>query len=874
MKRCLAAMVILAVASSTAISEPGVPSPSLRRTLDVDWLDPEERSALHLQHGIWDEDGLVSADDRIKAALIIGDYRNEDLLRDDVSPLLAARWLAARGEHLQAIDRLESSEDPGAGLLLGDLLMDLGRRDEAVIAYQTVTPGRSSSSRTDAVTAMRRLAEIDGARDDAYRNLMDAYGAIRESDPLDWTSRIQEAELLLEKNNPASADEAIREVLELNPRLGEAWLTFGRLNLLRFDFNGTDAVIQSLRDIVPDHPMADLLEAESLLKQNDPDAALRIARRLRADAPFWPEAMMLELSIMAVIEDPELDAAMERYEKRFPGSAAAAHRLGSVLSFHRQYPESDRWLRRAIELRPVWPAPWIELGLMQWQDARMEDAIVSLRRAVALDSFNRRSKNSLSLLEEVTSYETIETPHFLVRYAPGIDEILVREMIPRLESVYEDTVEVFGWKPERRTVIELYPDHERFAIRIIGMPDIHTMAACTGPCIAMESPRTGVPSKHMGNYDWERVLRHEFTHTVNLDQTDYRVPLWFTEAAAVLMEPGPRKWRTSRMLATELQAGTLLELDELSWAFVRPRRPQDRSLAYAQSNWMLEFLMERWGAESLQELMRQFRAGVSWRPALKSVTGLDEPAFFELFLEWARQQVLEWGVISEPSLQEILLEDSLDALNRRTLAAERTHHLRLMRDSLGKPRQPDSMSSMPILNEPAASIEDDDVLISLLATHPDHPDVLEAAVRRLMEGGVLADQDPLALAEAYVAIRPGDPLGHEFLARWWEDRGDDERAAEAMKVLVSQEEYDPLVARRLSRSMRRAGRFNAGADAMEQSVGISPYDPAIREEAAAASIEAGRLDAARRHLEALILIEPTEPVHTRRLKALEQMQRN
>ena len=400
------------------------------------------------------------------------------------------------------------------------------------------------------------------------------------------------------------------------------------------------------------------------------------------------------------------------------------------------------------------------------------------------------------------------------------------------------------------------------------------MAACTGPCIAMESPRTGIPSEHMGNYDWERVLRHEFTHTVNLDQTDYRVPLWFTEAAAVLMEPGPRKWRTSRMLASELQAGTLLELDELSWAFVRPRRPQDRSLAYAQSNWMLEFLMERWGTESLQELMKLFREGVSWRPALKSVTGLEERDFFDQFLEWARQQVIKWGIVSEPTLRELLQEESLDEVNRRKLAMERTHHLKMMRNSLGQPWLPESMQSMTMPDMPAASIEDDEVLVRLLESHPDHPDVLEAAVRRLLDGGELADQDPLRLAQAYVSIRPGDPLGHEFLARWWQERGDDGRAAEAMRALVSQEEYDPLVAREMSRSMRKARLFDEGSDAMEQSVGISPYDPAIREEAAAAAIEAGRYDSARRHLEALIRIEPEQSVHMRRLKALDKLQKN
>lgn len=872
MKRYPLAIAIGLAVSSAAFSEPGVPTPSLRRALEAEWLKPAERSAIHIRHGIWHEGDLRSADDRINAALIVGDYRNHHAPSEDASCLNTARWHAVRGEHALAIERLNACGDSGSKRLLGDLLLDLGQTDQAIIAYESAVPDERPESRTDAVTAMRRLAELNSASDQVYRGVMDAYGAIRESSPLDWTSRLEEARLLLEKNNPSLADEAIREVLELNPRLGEAWLIFGRLNLLRFDFAGVEAVVMSLRDIVPDHPMADILEAESLLKRKDPHAALEIARRLRKDLPFWQEAMMLELSAMAIIEDPDLDEAMEVFETMFPGSPSAAFRVGEDLSFHRQYPESDRWLRRAIEIRPTWPAPWIELGLMQWQDARMEDAMVSLRKAVELDSFNRRSKNSLSLLEEVASYETIETPHFLLRFAPGIDELLVREMVPKLERVYEDIVSVFGWKPARQTVIELYPDHERFAIRIIGMPDIHTMAACTGPCIAMESPRTGIPSEHMGNYDWERVLRHEFTHTVNLDQTDYRVPLWFTEAAAVLMETSPRSWRTSEMLADELQNGTLLELDELSWAFVRPRRPQDRSLAYAQSNWMLEFLIERWGQESLQALMTKFREGISWRPALKDVTGLDQDTFFEQFVEWANSQIVAWGMIGDPPLQELLQMHAGEKLDDRALSAQMRHQLKMMRQSMGQPRMPGSMQLIPPPMNTELSIDDDEVLLDLLESHPRHPDVLQVAVRRLLEGGVIGTRDPLELVQTYIEIRPSDPLGHEFLSRWWQKEGDYRQAAEAMKVLVAQEEYDPLIARGLSRAMRRAGQFEDGSNAMEQSVGISPYDPAIREEAAAAAIEAGRLDWARRHLEALILIEPDQPVHRRRLDALEKLE--
>jgi hypothetical protein len=93
-------------------------------------------------------------------------------------------------------------------------------------------------------------------------------------------------------------------------------------------------------------------------------------------------------------------------------------------------------------------------------------------------------------------------------------------------------------------VIEVMPDHERFAVRITGMPFVHTIAACTGPVIAMEVPREGPPSKHMGLFDWPRVIQHEYTHTITLGQTRNRIPHWLTEAAAVSMEPAPRSYDT------------------------------------------------------------------------------------------------------------------------------------------------------------------------------------------------------------------------------------------------------------------------------------------------------------------------------------------
>ena len=149
------------------------------------------------------------------------------------------------------------------------------------------------------------------------------------------------------------------------------------------------------------------------------------------------------------------------------------------------------------------------------------------------------------------------------------------------------------------------PDHKFFSVRITGMPRIHTVAACTGPLIAIEVPREGPPEKHMGLFDWLKVLRHEYTHTITLSQTKNRIPHWLTEAAAVSMEDVPRKYERARELAKRWQQDDLFDLDEINWAFIRPRRPGDRSFAYAQGHWMVEYMNERFRRQRLDPPARR-----------------------------------------------------------------------------------------------------------------------------------------------------------------------------------------------------------------------------------------------------------------------------
>jgi len=178
------------------------------------------------------------------------------------------------------------------------------------------------------------------------------------------------------------------------------------------------------------------------------------------------------------------------------------------------------------------------------------------------------------------------------------------------------------------------------------MPHFITIAAATGDVIALTPPRRGADQANP--FNWVNVLRHEYVHTVTLSQTKNRIPHWFTEACAVSQETTGRTWDTCRMLAHALtqprKNGGLFDYDQINWGFIRPQQPNDRSLAYAQSDWMLQFIAERWGHNAIVQLLERYREGVSDVAALQAVLNVDDKAFIKDFRAWATTQVAAWGL--------------------------------------------------------------------------------------------------------------------------------------------------------------------------------------------------------------------------------------
>src|SRR5262249_61170499 len=162
---------------------------------------------------------------------------------------------------------------------------------------------------------------------------------------------------------------------------------------------------------------------------------------------------------------------------------------------------------------------------------REKEARDQLTKAFEADPFNVRVSNTLKVLRHLDKYETLKTDHFELRFDPKTDRALARYMAGYLEDTYAELAEKFHFKATGPVLVEVFNTHEMFSGRVVALPDLHTIGACTGKMVAMASPHAkGIRKPFNG----PRVIRHELVHIFNLEQTRYQVPHWLTEGLAGL----------------------------------------------------------------------------------------------------------------------------------------------------------------------------------------------------------------------------------------------------------------------------------------------------------------------------------------------------
>ena len=829
----LAASALCAAAAAQVVpARPPELAPSVRAALQSTALSDDERAALRLRHGTWDDGDLTTPAARAAAALAVWDLESPALADPAAPAAVRAEARVRAGAPAEALAILEGAGGSRAHLVRALALDALGRTPDAAEAARAAVaagsgPGADRDSRMDAVEATALLARLEGRPARDWQSMLDALAALRDADQSDPRPRLLEGRLLLEKERFEDGVKAVGEAIARDLRSSEGFWLLGRVCVATFDFEGARRAARLLRGLQPAHPLASLLDAEAALQSRDPQTALQALDALLARFPGSRPALALRAAADGMRFDMDaMRGRLAALDREMPGSPLGPYEAGRFLALARQYDEAAATLGEAARRAPGWSAPVAELGLMEMQSGRDAEALAALRRAVALDPFDQRAAHSLTLVEMLGEWRIFEGERFTVRCRPGIDEALAAWMPSALDAMAPAVTGWLGHVPDRRTMIELHPDHKSLAVRITGMPWIHTIAASTGPLIALEAPREGAPKLHLGVFDWLAVLRHEYVHTVTLDMTRNRLPHWFTEALATRLEGKPRSWETVQLLARAFEGDRLFDLDRINWAFIRPERRDDRQQAYAQGAWMVEFIERDWGRDAILRLLAMYRDGTDERRAFEEVLGIDRDEFLRRFRAHAERDLRSWGMLAEPPIASLV--------------------------------------------EAGTTLEDAR-LDELLAQHPRHPDLLELWLRRRLRDGASPDAESAARLADYSALRPTDPWPHRVLAAAARAAGDDAAAVPHLEMLEANADNDAGPSLELARIERARKNSVKALEHATCAARIEAYDPATREFAAAVAVEAGDLSSARMHIQALAALEPGAERHRARLARIEEM---
>ncbi len=771
-----------------------------------------------------------------------------------LAPLAAigtAQTFREVGEFEKALDTLNAAakatpEHPDVLAARADLLYDLGRWDDAekdadaaVAKKENQLRARWTKARVlrerggldDADKAFRWVVRHYTARSNADDDITDpdellvvalagaenarwhslsrqfsfilneVIGDALKADPDLWPAEFVAGSMLLEKYNRPDAGDAFDKALKINPKAADALVGKGQSAFIKYEFTDAESFADQALKVNPKHAAALRLKADVQIMGGDFPAAEKLLSTAKAVNPRDSHTLgRLAAIYLLQRRDKDFDSVVKDVEAFDTKPGLFYYELGHALEERKRYADAEKYLRKAADLRPMLAGPRNGLGLLQLRMGDEKGARTSLDKAFETDPFNVRVSNSIKVLKHLDKYETITTPHYELRFDPNTDKLLAKFVADYLEETHVELKRQFGYEPPGRVLIEVFSTHEMFSGRTVGLPDLHTIGACTGKVIAMASPTAKGLRKP---FNWGRVIRHELTHIFNLAQTDFLCPHWLTEGLAVRNEQMARPPQWVQVLRERANAGTLLDLDTITLGFVRPRSPDEWQLAYCQSQLYVEYMVKNHGEESVGKVLDQYKTGVDDATVLKRALGVEKAAFEKGYKEYVAEVLKGYRsgkkqAAEKPMTFEELIEAQKKAPDDADLAArlaeqyfrrQKANDARKLADAALKAKPGHAVATVVKARLLQRGGDDDgakDLLQAALKDNPDDPRLLMAVAKFHLDA---KDFEAAAkLLEHGRAVAPLDGDWLEQLARVYKETKD---ADKLMSVLAEVVSHDP-----------------------------------------------------------------------------------
>jgi tetratricopeptide (TPR) repeat protein len=500
-----------------------------------------------------------------------------------------------------------------------------GHRAESQKCYESLTAAHDPYLRAEGLWGTEMYQEANNQ----FRI------AVAQS-PANAMVRVRWGRLMHERFNNTEAANLFKEALQKDPKNAQAYLGLAVVSADGFDSKALEYAAKAL-ELDPKLVEAHELKANLLLEDSDHGKAFIEADEALKLSSEALDAMAIHAAIEA-LADRSPDMWFEKIRQvnanYGEGYALVAHHL--VLN--RRYQDGIAFYRKAIEVDPRLWAARSQLGINLMRMGQEEEPRKQLEMCYDNGYRNEETVNSLRLLDSYKNFVSFKDETTILKLQKKEADLLR----PYFETELKRTIATYDKKYKMKlpgpVQVEVYPDHEDFAVRTMGMPGLGALGVTFGEVIAMDSPSGRPP----GEFHWASTLWHEMSHVYILTATNHRVPRWFTEGLAVHEETEVSPEWGDRMtpdIVVAVRDKKLLPVVELDRGFIRPEYPMQVIVSYYQAGRICDYIKSRWSADKLLDMVHSFAQHKTTSEVIRQDLALEPEEFDKQFLDWLDKDV-------------------------------------------------------------------------------------------------------------------------------------------------------------------------------------------------------------------------------------------
>jgi len=312
-------------------------------------------------------------------------------------------------------------------------------------------------------------------------------------------------------------------------------------------------------------------------------------------------------------------------------------------SITRRYAEAGEFYQKAVEVEPHHWAAHLELGQNYLRLNQITEGIRHVETSYEGDGFNPKTLNMMRLLDTFTeNFVDLTFPN--PPAGDGIPKLVLRldrnevdVLSPYAQELAESSMAIFeeryNFPAKEPVIVEIFPNHEDFVVRSIGMPGVGILGVTFGYLFAMDSP-TGHPNE---TYHWGTTLWHEMAHVYTVEATEHGVPRWYSEGISVYEE-----WNTGPIPGIKIPAYVLqfmaedafLPVAELDNGFMRPTYDEQVIVSYMQAGLIFQFISDEYGHDKIVDMLYLFVEGTDEVTAIETTLNISDREFDRHFKQY------------------------------------------------------------------------------------------------------------------------------------------------------------------------------------------------------------------------------------------------